>query len=272
MQIGSISDMSQDAVIFDTGAKSHTGLVRTVNEDSYLTRPGANIWAVSDGMGGYEGGRIASNMVVNGLLDLDVDVADPLERAGDDIGDRLKSINTRLLEKTQSLGIEMAGATLALLVIRHERVLCVWCGDSRVYRIRRGRIEQLTHDHSEVEDLVRSGALTRDEARVWPRRNVITRALGVRSDAEFEMVDDDLEIDDVFVLCSDGLTTHVDDEEIARLAGESDAQIIADQLVHLTLERGARDNVTVVIVRCEEREITVVDPTGIPRAQWVGAK
>jgi len=126
---------------------------------------------------------------------------------------------------------------------------CVWAGDSRIYRIRQSGIEQLSVDHTEAQELVAEGKLTAEEARSWPRRNVITRAIGTIDDFELEMIDGTLEDGDTFLICSDGLTTHVEDLEIFAVANSNAPQRACDLLINLTLERGATDNVTILIVR-----------------------
>ena len=155
---------------------------------------------------------------------------------------------TRLKELSEERG-GLVGTTVAVLLVFDAFYACVWSGDSRIYRIRGQGIEQITLDHSEIQELVSEGKLNAEEARTWPRRNVITRAIGVRDDPELEMKSGTLEPGDIFALCTDGLTAHVEDSEILALAGQHRAQEACDRLVALTLDRGAADNVTVVIVR-----------------------
>jgi protein phosphatase len=143
----------------------------------------------------------------------------------------------------------LVGTTIAVLLVFDTFYAGIWSGDSRIYRIRGQGIEQITLDHSEIQELVSEGKLNAEEARTWPRRNVITRAIGVRDDPELEMKSGTLEPGDIFVLCTDGLTAHVEDSEILALAGQHRAQDACDLLVALTLDRGAADNVTVVIVQ-----------------------
>jgi protein phosphatase len=145
----------------------------------------------------------------------------------------------------------LIGTTVAVLLVYQEFYACVWSGDSRIYRIRDLAIEQLTVDHSEVQQLVAEGRLTAAEARTWPRRNVVTRAIGVYESPELEIVSGVLEPGDIFVICSDGLTAHVEDREILAVAARNPPQRACDLLVALTLDRGASDNVTVVAVRLD---------------------
>ena len=138
---------------------------------------------------------------------------------------------------------------MAVLLVYEEFFACIWAGDSRIYRIRQSSIEQISVDHTEVQELLAEGKLTAEEARSWPRRNVITRAIGTDDDLELEMTNGTLDDGDIFVICSDGLTTHVEDREILALAKNYPPQRACDFLIKMTLDRGATDNVTVVIVR-----------------------
>ena len=128
----------------------------------------------------------------------------------------------------------------------------VWCGDSRGYLLRNGKLSQVSRDHSEVQELIDRGLLRKEEAKTWPRRNIVTRALGATDDAELEIVDGPAYARDRFLLCSDGLTVHVADNEIATLLGAVHPQGAVDGLLQLTLERGASDNVSIIVVDCAE--------------------
>jgi serine/threonine protein phosphatase PrpC len=230
----------------ETGAATHVGKVRRQNEDNYLVATPRGLWAVADGMGGHAAGETASRIVVDELAA----VATPATAADLLAGceQHLISANSRL----KTLGDErgtLIGTTVAVLLIFDRHYACIWSGDSRIYRLRQHRIEQISVDHTEVQELISAGRLTAAEARAWPRRNVITRAIGVGDDPELEIKGGALEPGDTFVICSDGLTAHVEDEEILALAGENPPQRACDLLVDLTLNRGAVDNVTVVAVR-----------------------
>ncbi|MCK0195938.1 protein phosphatase 2C domain-containing protein [Ancylobacter sp. 6x-1] len=254
--------MNRTSFVFETGATTHEGKVREVNEDNYLVRSGIGMWAVADGMGGHHAGRLASTAVINTLAT----VAEYESASGflTECAHALEAANAHLREAARSMSLDMIGSTVVLLLVRGSSYACVWSGDSRMYRIRDGVIAQLTRDHSEVEDLITQGVLSREEARHWPRRNIITRAIGAGEQVELEIVNGEVEAGDVFLLCSDGLTGHLDDVEIASRMMGDDPQKMADSLVEATLERGASDNVTVVVVRCAPREPTVTDVAGSP--------
>ena len=236
------------AFAFRTGHVTHPGLVREANEDGVLVRPDIGLWAVADGMGGHGGGDIASGAVVAALGAL----APSASAAGflAEFESRIVSVNAELRAMARLRAGAILGTTLAALLIHGAHYACVWCGDSRCYLLRGGGLAQLSRDHSEVQELVDRGVLSRDEAASWPRRNVVTRALGAADEAELEMVDGPAHPGDRFLLCSDGLTTHVADDEIAALLGTADPQAAADACLRLTLERGASDNVSVVVVDC----------------------
>jgi protein phosphatase len=237
---------------FDSGGATHVGKVRQRNEDSFLVRPEAGIWTVADGMGGHAAGDLASSTVVDALKSIEspASAAELLALCED----RMIEANAQLLEVSRARGGVMLGATVAVLLIFDADYACVWSGDSRIYRVRDGEIAQLSRDHTEVEELIAEGLLRREEARNWPRRNVITRAIGVREAPELEMISGELKPGDAFVICSDGLTGHVADAEILDCVGRSYSQAACDELVALTLARGATDNVTVVVVRYQPAE------------------
>jgi serine/threonine protein phosphatase PrpC len=243
-----IPDGAGPAAAFDVGATSHPGRVRQVNEDSFFVAPASGIFAVADGMGGHEAGALASSTVVQSLetIGTAVSAADLLAR----LEDRILRANMALHEIATKRG-KIVGSTVAILLTFEDHFACVWSGDSRIYRVRAGAISQLSRDHTEVRDLVDRGLLTPEEARTWPRKNVITRAIGVRDEPELELEHGTLAPGDVFVICSDGLTGHVEDREILASVERGPSQEVSDSLVALTLERGATDNVTVVVVRYE---------------------
>lgn len=246
--------MRETQVAFETGAASDVGRVRAVNEDAFLSRPERGLWVVADGMGGHAGGRFASSVVVEALARTPPgrDLADLVQNVAASIGEA----NRRILAQAQDQGA-VIGATVAILLAQEREFACVWAGDSRIYLIRDGRIQQATRDHTEAQELIQQGVLTPEQAKTWPRRHVITRAIGVDDDPELELARGPLASGDVFVLCSDGLTGHVADEEILAAAIAHSPQTAAQALVDMTLARGAQDNVTVVIARRARRSATI---------------
>jgi serine/threonine protein phosphatase PrpC len=229
---------------------SHVGLARKVNEDSVLAKPEIGLWAIADGMGGYGGGDVASRAVVDALETLA-----PNPSAAELLGEFEQSImrvNAHLRALSLSRRAAVIGTTLVALMIHRGHFACVWCGDSRAYLRRGDELSRVSRDHSEVQELIDRGLLGEEEARTWPRRNVVTRALGANDQAELDLIDGPIFTGDRFLLCSDGLTGHVRDEEIAALIAEGEPQKACDDLLHLTLDRGARDNVSIIVVDCDQ--------------------
>ena len=259
-------DMRAAWANLDMGRATHVGNVRRENEDSLLALVDRGIFAVADGMGGHVGGKQASTLVVNSLAHVPAPASmhDFIKQCSA----RALDANALLLERTTQNHGEVSGSTLALLIAFGERFACLWSGDSRVYLVRDREIAQITRDHNEAQELVAQGVITREEARRWPRRNVITRAIGVFDDPELEVEQGDLRPGDTFVICSDGLTNHVEDAEIRDIALNASPQQACDALVKLTLERGASDNVTVVIAHQRRKGSTVVLPEGLPGPVW----
>jgi serine/threonine protein phosphatase PrpC len=249
----------------EAGAATHVGKVRRQNEDNYLVATPRGLWAVADGMGGHAAGEIASRIVIEELNS----IAAPVTAAEllANCEQRMVSANNRLRRLGDERGA-LIGTTVAVLLIFDSHYAGVWSGDSRIYRIRHNRIEQISVDHTEVQELISEGRLTAQEARAWPRRNVITRAIGVSDHPELEIKGGSLEPGDVFVICSDGLTAHVEDQEILALAGECPPQKACDLLVGLTLDRGAVDNVTVVAVRFDPAAAAAGRPPQANRDIW----
>ncbi|MBC7157834.1 MAG: serine/threonine-protein phosphatase [Rhodobacteraceae bacterium] len=254
-----------------TGAASHPGQVRSHNEDGVLARPEAGLWAVTDGMGGHYGGAEAAAAVIaalsapgavpaggaldaaldtgDGALDAALDTGDgALERALDAVAAAIEGAGRAIAARAAEVPGAVIGATVVALVVRHGRWGCLWAGDSRVYRLHHGALAQLTRDHTEANDLLDAGVISAAEAASWPRANVISRAVGVSAPLVLDRVTGALDPGDVFVLCSDGLTKHVTDDEIAAAVRAHGAEAATAALIELTLARGARDNVTVAVV------------------------
>ncbi|MEM1046349.1 MAG: protein phosphatase 2C domain-containing protein [Pseudomonadota bacterium] len=245
---------------FDTGAITHTGNVRTVNEDDYFVarnRGGWMVAAVADGMGGHDAGDLASHAIVDHIQSIGIPTSAPDLRAR--FEDRVNRANEKIRDMSRDRNGATIGSTVAALLTYERQYACIWSGDSRVYLIRSGAITQVSRDHTEVQNLLDQGIISAEEAKTWPRRNVITQAIGVTSPAPLDIAQGIVERDDVFVICSDGLTGHVADEEIRDIAAGHPPQAACEGLVDLTLLRGALDNVTVVVVRC----VPVEEPASV---------
>ncbi|MEH3106689.1 MAG: protein phosphatase 2C domain-containing protein [Sphingomonas fennica] len=227
------------------GAGTHVGKVRHENEDALVVAPAGGLWGVADGMGGHARGAWASRTVCQGL-----EALRPSGRIAHDIetiADALADAND-LIVAEGARGGSTIGTTVVALVTGEGRYACLWAGDSRIYLIRDGAIRQLTRDHSQVEELVTAGVLSREAARDHPLGNVVTRAVGVAPGLAIDCVEDALRPGDRFLLCSDGLTKVMEDEEIARTLAPLPPAAGCDALIATVLDRGAPDNVTVIVV------------------------
>ena len=242
---------------YDFGVLSHAGCVRRVNEDAYGTRPGDGLFVVADGMGGHENGQWASATIVEHLSKVQVpalfDAAWPL------VADALHAANAVIWREAQARGVQ-TGSTAVVLLLREDRFAILWVGDSRAYLSRGGVLVQLTHDHTQVQEMLDRGLITAEDAAGHPMSHVLARAVGVRDTVEVDVVTDTLEADDVFLLCSDGLTARVEDHEIGGILTQHDHDDRPRRLVDLTLDRGAPDNVTVLTVSAQQPTLRTHHP------------
>ncbi len=241
---------------YDSAAVTHLGRIRKFNEDSIYANDEAGIWLVADGMGGHKDGNVASAMIASAAkLSAESSAGNHLFGV---LVEQLQIVNGRLLDFSDGENHNIVGSTVALLTIRDDRYTCVWAGDSRCYLIRDGVLAQVSHDHTEVQDLLDKGLITPAEAKTWPRRNVITRAVGANRDLELDQASGPTAAGDCFVLCSDGLTGHVTDGEILATVSWSSANDACNALVNLALDRGGKDNVSVIIVNVVRRDANLV--------------
>lgn len=233
---------------FDCAARTHVGHKRKINEDAVLACPDRRMWAVADGMGGHQAGDVASALVVDMLAN----ISDPSSfenHLGKAIG-AIENANAALVSLARGSGHDRTiGSTVVGLVAEEDRFSCFWVGDSRAYRVRDGLVDQLTKDHSLVQELVDAGMLDPAEAENHPNANVVTRAVGAVETVRVDTKDGDLRPGDVLLLSSDGLTRLVQPSEIGAALVMSSPELAADRLLDLALERGAPDNVSFIIVR-----------------------
>ena len=224
------------------GKDTDPGRKRRRNEDSYVIQP--PLFAVADGMGGAQAGEIASRLAAEALR----------EEGGGGGEERLASLvreaNRRVYERSQAdSSASGMGTTVTAALLEGDVVRIGHVGDSRAYRIRNGLLEQLTRDHSLVAELMRDGKLSQEEAEMHPQRSVITRALGTEPDVDVDVDTIDAHAGDLFLLCSDGLTTMIGDEAILRIVEEQrdDLDRAAKTLVSAANAAGGEDNITVVL-------------------------
>jgi serine/threonine protein phosphatase PrpC len=226
------------ALRFRSAATTDVGRVRKLNEDSFVERPEIGMWAVADGLGGHRGGEIASREVCDALADMA-----PLGSFEDTIEDarnRIRGVNDHLFRSSsRSVMTDRSASTVVTLLVNGASCAVLWAGDSRVYRWRAGRLEQLTSDHSLEEA---------DRATGRQISSAITRAVGVEPSLRLDCERDDVRAGDRFLLCSDGLTRIIPDAQIDEWMRHADIRLAVDGLIKATLDAGAPDNVTVVIV------------------------
>ena len=227
-------------------AKTHVGLVRDVNEDAIVSLPHLGLWAVADGMGGHYGGDFASQTVIEALLDLPEDL--PPGEMVTATRAALQSAHEAIRAESARMGGAIMGATVVLLVIAEGHFLCLWAGDSRLYRLRGDRFEMVSLDHSVVGEMVEAGQLTWDEAEKHQKSNQITRAVGVSEWLEIDKRRGDVEPGDKFLLCSDGLTKYADEATLARMIAEHPIETLSEALLHVALDGGAADNVSIIAI------------------------
>jgi serine/threonine protein phosphatase PrpC len=234
--------IADHACLTDVGRQRHT------NEDSYYADP--PVFAVADGMGGAQAGEVASAIAVHQFDEKRDAEATPEEQ----LEAIARSGNRKIYEMAQSDSRQAGmGTTLISAIVGEHEVAVGHVGDSRLYLLRDGTLQQLTNDHSLVEEFVRQGRLTREQAEKHPQRSVITRALGPEAEVEVDTFSVPAKDGDVFLLCSDGLSTMLSDEAIQRIASEGRSMTdTANALVEAANQSGGRDNITVVLFRLED--------------------
>lgn len=235
-----------------------TGLARAENEDCHLSLPREQVWLVADGMGGHDNGRFASHAIVEAART--VSLPEDLERACYALGGAIHAANEKIYSASRDAG-KMMGSTVVALVVREGEFAVMWAGDSRAYLFRDRQLIQLTKDHSQVQDMMDRGILTAAEAADHPMRHVLARAVGVQSQLQIDAIRDQVAKGDLFLLCSDGLHGVVDEADIAAILAEHGSGS-AQKLIEASLERGAPDNVTVVLVYASEPTMLVLAGQG----------
>lgn len=239
-------------ILLKHGVATDTGNVRPQNEDAYVASD--QLFAVADGMGGHNAGEVASALATTLLLERAFGQTLTPEWFVEAITSINRTIHESAAESTERRGMGTTICALALVKPQEEtsepqQVALANVGDSRIYLARSGKFRQLSVDHSYVQELVTEGLITEEEARVHPRRNIVTRALGIDDRVAVDSWLIPLFSGDRFILCSDGLVDEVPTADIAELAAQQhEPQIIADALVALAKRNGGRDNITVVVV------------------------
>jgi len=253
--------MANDSVL--SAASSHIGKIRATNQDSGSV--GRHLYVVADGMGGHAGGDVASALAVQHLARLDrtySTVDEARETLFTNILEAGRGLTTTVEEHPELTGM---GTTVSAMIRVGSQMVIAHIGDSRIYRLREGVLEQITSDHTFVQRLVDSGRITAEEAAVHPRRSVLMRVLGdVDAEPEVDTHVVDTQPGDRWLLCSDGLSGYVSERDIAEtLLTIDDVELVCHKLITQTLSEGAPDNVTVVVVRVAENLET--SPPSEPR-------
>jgi protein phosphatase len=236
-----------------SASRTDKGNVRKINEDSCVDLPAKRLWAVADGMGGHAGGDIASGMIVEALRS--VSREDTPARFLDAVEDAVIAVNGRLCDMSAEREPgAVIGSTLALLMAFPTHCIVAWAGDSRVYRCRGQEFAQVTQDHSQVEEMIAQGKITREEGKDHEASNVVTRAVGGSRELFLELDLLELQAGDRFLICSDGLYKELPDEEIAKHLRSGDVDAVCAALVAEALRHECRDNVTAVVVEFQRME------------------
>ncbi len=237
--------------------KSDLGKARDINEDAiYLAEDdlGINVYILADGMGGYQGGDVASQLAVTAVRSY---IMNNYEITFEDDDDILKLVNGSIeyanmvvSEKAKSdKKLNQMGSTLEVVLIIKNKAYIGHVGDSRVYLIRDRKIKKLTTDHSYIQKLISDGKITKEESSKHPDKNMITKAIGTEIVVEAELVQLNLNKNDILIICSDGLTNLVKSNEILELVLDSFDEDIAEKLINRANELGGTDNVSVIVLK-----------------------
>lgn len=241
------------------------GLRRDHNEDAIASDVSIGLLVLADGMGGYKAGEVASEMAVltivaelkeaiteqsavTGFKDLNLDAA--MESLL--LVDAVKKANAAILKVSQSQPpCAGMGTTLVVCLFTDNKILVGHIGDSRLYRLRKGELAQITEDHSFIQEQIKAGLLTPEQAKFSSNKNLVTRALGIDAEAELELHEYAVEQDDIYLLCSDGLSDLVDDAEICLTLIELSANLesMAEKLIKMANDNGGKDNISVIIAK-----------------------
>ena len=239
---------------WSSSAYTHVGMVRKVNEDAFIERPqlgAAGLWAVADGMGGHEAGDVASRLIIDSLQSIPTptNLAEFIRSTEATLQQANRLLQDKAVRFYQRRTI---GSTVVVLLLYQTQMACLWAGDSRLYRLRNGTLQQLTRDHSHVQELLDRGLISATEAENHPMSNIITRAVGSAPELQIDTVSEAIARDDVFLLCSDGINKVVSDAKLANIISHSEPQYAAQTIVNAALRNRADDNVTATVVKLND--------------------
>jgi serine/threonine-protein phosphatase Stp1 len=229
-------------------AHTNVGCVRSANEDSLVAMSREQVWIVADGMGGHANGKMASSTIVASVEA--AEIPEELVPACEAVSDAIHGANAAIFAEAQSAGQQM-GSTVVGLVIRERQFAVLWAGDSRAYVYRGNNLYQLTRDHTQVQEMIDRGLMRPEDAEGHPMGHVLARAVGVQPSLEIDAIADEALPGDLFLLCSDGLHGVLSDEEISAILAQ-EGRLSPEPLIAACIERGAPDNVSVIVVSATE--------------------
>ncbi|VAW69192.1 Protein serine/threonine phosphatase PrpC, regulation of stationary phase [hydrothermal vent metagenome] len=243
---------SRSFLVWSSAAVTHTGKVRSVNQDACLDLPELGLWVIADGMGGHEAGDVASRTIIDFFKQMN----EP-----HDLNSFIAEAQHTLIDVNQNLRLMAAqqynnatiGSTVVILLAYGSQCACLWVGDSRIYRLRNDKLEQLTKDHSMVEKYIDEGVMSPQEAHNSNIANALTRAIGGEDELEIDVKIEEMQENDRFLLCSDGLYREVSHETMRQLMSQgNDCANITKSLLEHALSNTAKDNITVSVVQIKD--------------------
>ena len=239
--------------LWSSWGRTHVGMIRKINQDAFADLPDKRLWVVADGMGGHKNGGFASDEIIKTLKKFEPEkwIGSTIKK----IYQQLKKVNYVLLEQAAMAGDNVViGSTVAILYTNQTSCVAIWSGDSRIYLFRRGELKQITRDHNNERRLLSEG-FSPEEVKAHPYAQILTHAIGGEPEAFLDAQIQEINQGDIFLLCSDGLNKEVADNEIEDVLRRCSYQQAIDDLMDLALQRGGRDNITIIIVQApKERE------------------
>lgn len=233
---------------FASTEMTHAGSVREVNEDSVLSKNNSGLWVVADGMGGYEAGDVASKMLV-GALD-EITLGDSITSNIENIEQTVLDVNQKIIDHSNSVFEgRVFGSTVVLVYFYGNLGFVLWAGDSRLYRLRDDELTKITRDHSQLQEMLDSNLLSPEEIESYPDNNVITRAVGAEEKLMLDFLAFEIDENDKFLLCSDGLYNAVNDNQVQAILNNGSIHLNSKQLIDAALENGASDNVSFILIQ-----------------------
>lgn len=242
--------LTEQSLVF--AAQSVAGQVRAHNEDAVLCCPELGLWAVADGMGGHQSGEVASALALQTLREV--------IGTGGDLLTAAQTANAAIIQAGQAVGVRRMGTTLVALQVFGVEFELAWVGDSRAYRVSAAGIEQLSRDHSWVQLMIDAGEMSVEEARQHPRRNIVIQCLGqTEQELEVGQLRGTLAAGELLLLCSDGLTGELSDEQIQHLCAEAETlDALVEQLIGLANQLGGKDNISCIVLGLSAPESPVI--------------